>query len=150
MPLKQTIQEDLTKAIKEKNELVTSTLRMILTAITNTEIEKRKKDEGLDDKEIVQVLNREVKKRRDAIAEYTRAERQDLAQKEQAEIDIIKKYLPEEISEKELNSIILNVIKNTNAQTMADFAPVMKEVMSKVQGRADGAYVAQLIKKKLK
>lgn len=142
MFLTERIDSDLKTAMKEKNELALNTLRMLKTAIKNKEIDKKVKT--LSDTEVVEVLQKQVKQRRDSIVEFEKANRTDLVNKEKNEISIIEKYLPKNLTEAELKTIIQQAIQSSGAKNKADVGRVMKEVMPKVAGRADGKAVNQI------
>ncbi len=147
--LKQTIRDDLKESLKQKDELKTMVLKMIVSSINNKEIELKKKEEGLSDEEIRKVIKSEAKKRTDAIEAYTKANRQDLSEKEEKELTIIKKYLPEELSNEEIEKIVKETIKETGAKSMQDFGKIMKEAMMKTKGQADGNRVSKIVKELL-
>ena len=149
--LKEGIKEDLKKAVKEKNEITSSTLRLFLAALFNKEKEKKYKtgEEELTEEEILEVAAIEAKKRREAIREYEKGERQELADKEALELQVLAKYLPEQLSEQELKDIVQEAIKETGAQNMKDMGKVMSHAMPKVKGRADGSQVSQILKELL-
>jgi uncharacterized protein YqeY len=136
------IDSDLKIAMKEKNELTLSTLRMVKAAIKNKEIDKKIK--ALPDPEVVEVLQKQVKQRKDSITEFEKANRTDLANKEKNEVTIIEKYLPKGLGEAELKAIIQKAIQASGAKTKADLGRVMKEVMPQVAGRADGKAINQI------
>ena len=138
------IQKDLVIALKNKKEVEISTLRLLLSEIHNYQIEKQTE---LDDEEIVVVLRKEVKKRREAIDAYQKGGRQELADKENQELDVLSKYLPQEIPLEELEKITKEVIEELGASTPSDFGRVMGVVMSKVKGRIDGTKVSEVVKK---
>ena len=146
--MKESLQNDLTAAIREKNSVVTATLRMILAAITNEEVAGKVARE-LSDQDIIQVLTREAKKRKEAAAAYDDAKRPELADKERAELDVISAYLPEALSDEEINKIIADAVATVAAQGAtgpAAMGQVMKLVQPQVAGRADGGIVAGLVK----
>lgn len=162
MLLKKQIQNDFIAALKNKDELIISVLRMLQSAIKNKELEKRtklsktekdvvklEKLSELTDQEIIEVVGSEIKKRKDAIEQYKLAKRDELVKKELGEIEILKKYLPEQLSETELNNIIDEEIKNLKVASIKDFSRVISRVMPMVKGRADGSLVSKLIKEKL-
>lgn len=146
--MKAALQNDLTAAIREQNSLVTGTLRMVLAAITNEEVSGKVARE-LSDHDIVTVLNREAKKRKEAATAYDEAKRKDLADKERAELEVISKYLPAALSDEEIAKIISTAVATVVAQGTsgpAAMGQVMKLVQPQVAGRADGAVVAGLVK----
>lgn len=134
------------KALKEKNELRLSTLRLALAAIANKEIELCKKAEGLSEEETIRVLKSEEKKRRDAAMEFRRAGREEVAQKEEQEASIIKEYLPAEMPDEELKLLVQEAIKETRASDIQSMGAVMKAAMPKIAGRAAGDRVSTVVK----
>ena len=145
MGLKEKLQADLTDAIRSRNEVVSGTVRMLLAAITNEEV-AGKAAKVLTDAEIITVLSREAKKRREAVEAYTQAKRDDLAGKEKAEAAVIANYLPEQLSEDELKKLIADAIAETDAKGPAGMGLVMKVLQPKIAGKADGGVVSGLVK----
>jgi len=145
MGLKEKLQADLTDAIRARDEVKSGTVRMLLTAITNEEV-AGKSAKVLTDAEIITVLARESKKRREAVDAYTEAKREDLANKEKAEGVIIAQYLPEQLSETEIKKMIADAIAETNAAGPAGMGLVMKVLQPKIAGKADGGLVSNLVK----
>lgn len=146
--LKEQLQADLTAAIRAQDSVVSGTLRMALAAITTEEV-AGKVAKTLSDAETVTVLTREGKKRREAIEAYVAANRQDLADKEAAELAVLEKYLPEQLSESELQSLIAAAVaeaKAAGAEGMKAMGAVMKVLQPKINGRADGSAVAAAVK----
>jgi len=125
------------------------TLSTLRAAIKNAEIENKAPVGSLDDDGVQQVIEREAKKRRDAIEEYTKVGRTDLAEREKVELDILAQYLPEPFSEEELTAIVQSVISETGASGPSAMGAVMKAVLAKVAGRADGKVVSNLVRKAL-
>ena len=148
MGLKEKLQADLTDAIRARDEVKSGTVRMLLTAITNEEV-AGKSAKVLTDAEIITVLSRESKKRREAVDAYTEAKREDLANKEKAEGVIIAQYLPEQLSEAEIKKMIADAIAETNAAGPAGMGLVMKVLQPKIAGKADGGLVSALVKASL-
>lgn len=149
--LKATLHAHLTTAIKARDELTSSTLRMVLTAITNEEV-AGKEAKVLSDDDVLTVLTREAKKRRESAQAYTEAGRGELADRENAELAVIAGYLPEELSEEELAAIISAAVEQvvqSGATGGAAIGAVMKIVQPQVKGRADGSQVAALVKQAL-
>ena len=142
MTLTERIDSDLKTAMKERNELTLSTIRMLKAAIKNKEIDKKVK--ALPEPEVLEVLQKQVKQRRDSITEFEKAKRTDLVNKEKAEITILEKYLPKGLTEAELKAIIEKAIQTAGAKSKADVGRVMKEVMPQVAGRADGKAINQI------
>ncbi len=147
MVLKEKIEEDLKNAQKEKNELAVSVLRMLRAAILNAEIASMRKEFSDDD--VIKVINSEVKKHKDSIAEYERGGRADLADKEKKEMEILTKYLPAELSEEELRKIVEEKIRELGASGPGDFGKVMGAVMKAVGGRAGGDRVSGMVREVL-
>ena len=145
MGLKEKLQADLTDAIRSRNEVVSGTVRMLLAAITNEEV-AGKAAKVLTDAEIITVLAREAKKRREAVEAYTQAKRDDLASKEKAEAAVIANYLPEQLSEDEIKKLIADAIAETGAKGPAGMGLVMKVLQPKIAGKADGGVVSGLVK----
>ena len=145
MGLKEKLQADLTDAIRSRNEVVSGTVRMLLAAITNEEV-AGKSAKVLTDAEIITVLSREAKKRREAVEAYTQAKRDDLASKEKAEAAVIANYLPEQLSEDEIKKLIQAAIAETDAKGPSGMGLVMKVLQPKIAGKADGGVVSGLVK----
>lgn len=146
--LKDQIQNDLTDAIKAKDSLRSGTLRMVLAAITNEEV-SGKEAKVLNDQDLITVLNREAKKRKEASTAYVEAKRQDLADKENAELEVIQAYLPEALSDEDLAKIISEAVQQVKASGQSGpsaMGAVMKIVTPQVTGRADGGQVAASVK----
>jgi hypothetical protein len=159
--LKEQIKSDTTQAQKSGNELIVGTLRMVLAAILAKEKEKRykiskqkpdateeilQKESEFTDEEVVEALTSEIKKRKDAIALYEQGKRPELAEKERQEIEIIKKYMPEQLSGEELKKLIEESISKTGAKEMKDMGKVMADLSPKIKGRADSGEVSKTIK----
>jgi len=140
------IDADYKAAFKEKNELVVSSLRNLKSEVKNVEIAKQKQ---LTDEEVFQVVAKKVKQHKDSIESFTAGARADLAEHEQQQMAVLQKYLPAQMDESELLSVIKATIAETNA-TAADFGKTMKEVMNRVKGKADGGMVSKLLKQELK
>ena len=145
MGLKEKLQADLTEAIRGRDEVKSGTIRMLLSAITNEEV-AGKTAKVLTDAEIITVLSRETKKRREAVEAFTAAKRDDLANKEKAEGVIIAQYLPEQLSGAEIKKMITDAITETNAAGPAGMGLVMKVLQPKIAGKADGGVVSGLVK----
>jgi uncharacterized protein YqeY len=126
------------------------TLSTLRAAIKNAEIEHKIPVGSLDDDAVQQVIEREAKKRRDAIEEYTKVNRADLADREKVELEILAAYLPEPMSEAEVTAIVQSIIKETGASGMSAMGAVMKEALAKTAGRADGKVVSGIVREALK
>jgi hypothetical protein len=149
MGLKEKLQSDLTDAIRSKDAVKSGTIRMLLAAITNEEV-AGKSAKVLTDAEVITVLSREAKKRREAVEAYTNAKRDDLADKEKEEAAVIALYLPEQLSEADIKKLIADAITETNAAGPAGMGLVMKVLQPKIAGKADGGVVSSLVKDALK
>jgi len=147
---KEKINDDIKQAMKNKQADKLSLLRMLLSAINNEAISKKKKEQGLSEDEELQVLKRELKKRKDSIQQYVNGGRPELAEKEKLELEILQIYLPKEMSEQEVKKIVAEVIAEIGQVAPSQFSLVMKNVMAKVKGKADGAMVSKAVKEVLK
>ncbi|MGH3411587.1 MAG: GatB/YqeY domain-containing protein [Marmoricola sp.] len=148
--LKDRLRADLTAAMKARDRLRASTLRMVLAAITNEEVAGKQASE-LSDDDVVGVLTREAKKRREAAAAYDEGGRPDSAEKERAEAEMIAGYLPEQLGAEEISSLVSEAIATTGAadQGMKAMGRVMGALQPRVRGRADGAAVAAEVRRQL-
>jgi len=149
MGIKERIQQDMKAALRVGDKERLSALRMVMAAIKNKEIELKKADPGLTDEEVWGVLLSEIKKRRDAAEQYARGGRDDLARKEEEEIAVLQQYLPEQMDEGELRALAREVITAVGAGGVKDMGKVMKELMPKVAGRAEGKVVSRVVKEEL-
>lgn len=147
MSLKDKIMDDIKTAMKEKNTAKLETLRFLHSAIKNKEIEVR--PNAVTDADVIQVIIKSVKQRKESVDQYQKANRPELADKELAEIKILETYMPQQMTEDEIKSVVLSAIKTLNASSMKDMGAVMKEVTAKTQGRADGKLVSQIVKSSL-
>ena len=145
MSLKEKLQSDLTESMRNRDEIRSSTLRMILTAIKNEEV-SGKEARDLSDAELITVLSRESKKRREAAEAFDQAGAKDRADTERAEGVIIAEYLPKQLSEAEVKDLIASAIIETGANSPAQMGLVMKSLQPKIAGKADGALVSSLVK----
>lgn len=146
MSLANRLNEDMKLAMKNKDKFRLSVIRMLRSSIQNSEIELRR---SLEDDEVLEVLNREIKQRRDSLQEFEKANRPDLAEPLKAELEIIQVYLPEQLSEEELDQIVKQTVQEVGASSKADMGKVMGALMPKIKGRADGKFVNQLVQKHL-
>src|ERR1041385_1327068 len=147
MPLVDQIQKDITSAMKARDEARLSTLRMVKTALKNREIDKMA---PLDEKEAQQVLSTLIKQRKDSVEQFTKGGRQEMADKEAAEITVIESYLPKAASEADIAAGVKAVIAEMGAPTMKDIGTVMKNAMARFNAagmRVDGKLVSDLVKK---
>ena len=145
MALKEKLQNDLTASMRARDEVRSGTIRMILTAIKNEEVAGKEARE-LSDAEVITVLSREAKKRREAAEAYEQAGAADRAANEKAEGVIIAEYLPAQLSESEIKDLIAAAIAETGAAGPQQMGLVMKSIQPKIAGRADGGLVSSLVK----
>ena len=139
------IKNDLNQALKDKDEVKVSVLRMLVSEIHNKQI-SNKSDEISDD-EIIKVIRQQVKKTKESIEAYKQGKRDDLVKKESQELDILNKYLPQEMSQDELEKVIKEIIDGVKPQGPQDFGKVMSEAMKRLSGRVDGSKVSEVVKK---
>jgi len=158
--LREKILQNLNAVLKEKKELETSVLRMLSAAILNKEKEKRYRifketsssssaAARLTDEEIIEVISAEAKKRRESIEGFQKGNRQELADKEKKELEILEKYLPEQLSREELKKLVREAIAKVGAKEMRDMGKIMQELMPKIKGKADGSSVSKAVKELL-
>jgi len=138
---------DLRASIKNKDAIRTSTLRMITASIQNLCIEKKTKE--LEDGEILKIITKQIKQRQDSIESFKKGERGDLVDKETKELEILKSYLPEQLSEKDVETTVKKIISQTGASSKSDFGKVMQLCMQDLKGRADGKTVNAIVQKLL-
>ena len=146
MTLQEKIDENLVQAMKEKDELKTSVLRMLKSAIKNKEIEKKS---TLEESDIIQVIQSQIKSRQDSIEMYKKGDRPELAEKEQKEVAILKEHLPEQMPEEELRKKVKAAIQKTGAQEIKDMGKVMGILMAELKGKADGSTISRITKEEL-
>jgi hypothetical protein len=146
VPVLELINTDLVEAQKKRDEVVVSTLRMLLAAVKNAQIAKSGE---LTDEEVLEQIAKSVKQHRESIDAYEKGGRGDLVEKEKAELSVLEKFLPEQMSEEEIGKIVDDVISSTGAKGAGDLGRMMGQVMAKVKGQADGNVVSQVVKSKL-
>lgn len=146
MSLLEQLDQDMKTALKNKEKTRLSVIRLLKAALKNEEIKLKR---TLTEEEIVTVLSREMKQRKESLEEFTKAGRDDLIQQLKEEMEILQAYLPEQLSEDELKRLISQTIAETGASSMADMGKVMGAIMPKVRGRADGALVNRLVREML-
>jgi uncharacterized protein YqeY len=146
MPLKARIQQDMKDAMRAAEKARLATIRLILAAIKQKEVDERKE---LDDVEVVLVLEKMVKQRRESISQFEKAGRTDLVEQETGEIAVIQPYLPEQLSESELTALVTEALTRSGAASIKDMVKVMALLKPRVQGRADMGTVSALIKARL-
>ena len=143
MSLEERIENEFKAALKQKDKIKVSTLRMLKADIINIKLDQNKKT--LKDEEIVKIIQRQVKQHKDSIEQFEKGKRQDLVEKEKKELDILLSYMPEQMSEEELKKIINDTIKELKATSKNEMGKVIKSVMERVKGRADGKKVSQIV-----
>ena len=141
--LKARLSRDLTEALKTRDRLKTSVLRLLNALIKNREVEKRGE---LDDQEVIQAIVTSCKLRKEAIEQYVKADRGDLAAKEEAELKLLLAYLPQPLSQEELRQKVNEAIATANAASPSDIGKVMTLLMPQISGRADGKVASQMVK----
>ena len=140
------IQNDMKTALKNGEKVKANTLRLLISKLKNKAIEVRS---SLDDKQILQVIQKTAKQHKESIRMYKDGNREDLVEQEQVELDIVERYLPSMMSEEEVNIVVESIIQETGATTMADFGKVMPQVMKKGAGKIDGSIAQLILKSKL-
>jgi uncharacterized protein YqeY len=146
MSLEERLMDEMKQAMKTNDKLRLSTIRMIRTAVKNKEIEQRKK---LDDDSVMRVIQGMVRRGEESVEQFKLGGRTDLVEKETKEIEILKSYLPKALSQEEILKLIDQTIEETQASSLKDLGKVMKSVMPKLGGRAEGALINQLVKERL-
>ncbi|NCO74234.1 MAG: GatB/YqeY domain-containing protein [Cyanobacteria bacterium] len=150
MSLKEQINEDIKLAMKAKDKIRLETVRSIKKFLLEKEIELRGKGkDNLTPEDEIEILVQQAKQRRDSIEQYIQGGRQDLADKEKTELDIIETYLPAQVSDSELEEIITNIITKLGANTAKDLGKVMGVAMKELKGKTDGKKIQELVKSKL-
>lgn len=146
MSLKAKLQEDLKSSMKNKDTVRKSVVTLIRASIKQHEVDNRVE---LDDDAIIDIISKQLKQRRDALDEFKKADREDLVSETEAEIEVLKEYLPQQLSEEELNQIVKDTISEVEATSMKDMGKIMSAIKPKIKGRADGKLVNELVKKNL-
>ncbi len=146
MPIKERLMEDMKDAMKKGEQIKLSAIRMVRAGIKNKEIELGKE---LSDEDVIAVINSAIKQRKDSYAQFLNAKRTDLADKEKKEIEILSVYLPEQLGEEDIKKIVREVISETGASAAKDMGKVMKALMPKLKGKADGSLINKIVKEML-
>lgn len=146
MSLTERLNNDMKQAMKDKDKVRLSVIRMVRTAMKNLEIDAKRE---LSDEDIITIMNRELKQRRDSLQAFEAGGRQDLVEETNSEIQVLMSYLPEQLSEDEVRAIVKEVIAATGATGKSDMGKVMSALMPKVKGRADGKLVNQVVSQEL-
>ena len=146
MSLKEKLQEDLKSSMKNKDTVKKSVITLIRAAVKQYEVDNRVE---LGDEEIIDIISKQLKQRSDALEEFAKANREDLVNETEAEIKVIKEYLPQQLSEEELNEIVKETISEVGANSMKDMGKIMSAIKPKTKGRADGKLINKLVKANL-
>ena len=146
MSLKEKLQEDLKSSMKNKDTVKKSVVTLIRASIKQYEVDNRVE---LSDDEIIDLIAKQLKQRRDSLVEFQKANRDDLVSETESEIEVLKEYLPQQLSEEELNEIVIATISEVGATSMKDMGKIMSAIKPKVKGRADGKLINELVKKNL-
>ncbi len=146
MSIKEQLNNDVKDAMRAKDKNLLTTLRLITAAIKQIEVDERI---DVDEERMLVILDKMTKQRKESIAQYAKANRDDLVAQEQFELTVLAKYMPEPLSAAEIEQLVSDAIANTGAEKMADMGKVMGQLKSKLQGRADMTQVSALIKAKL-
>ena len=155
MSLRENLEAEFKTALKAKNELKLSVVRMVKAALMNAEISSGGSPEAklagggkgsFDDAQIIEIIRKEAKKRNDSIAAYSLGGRNDLAEKEKQELAILQNYLPQAMAEDEVKTLVQKTISDLGASSAADFGKAMKEAVARAKGRADGKIISQIVK----
>jgi len=147
MTLKEQLQQDLMSAMKSKDEAALSAIRLLKTAIMKFETAGEQKT--ATDEDVVQLVGKEIKQRKDAIEQFEKGGRSELAEKEKAELKVLEKYLPPQMGEDEIKAIIKEAMAQTGASSKADIGKLMGAIMPKLKGKADGGLVNKLVQEML-
>ena len=147
--LKQQLKDQLKESMLAKDELRTSVIRFVLSGITYYEINKGGAGYEATDEDVMAVISKEIKQRKDSIEQFEKANRQDLADKEKAELAVLETYLPEQMNEEEVKKYVDEAVATTGATTPQDMGKVMGALMPKTKGKADGSLVSKLVKEAL-
>ncbi len=149
MGLREKLQEDLKSAMKSGDKIRLEVVRMLQTMLRRKEIERKAEGKDLMEEDEIQVIKSEIKKRKEAIELFEKGGRNDLAEKERKELEILNEYLPEQMSEEEIKNFVEKVIQEIGASGPKDLGKVMGAVMKELRGKADGALVQKIVKEKL-
>ncbi|CCQ97387.1 conserved hypothetical protein [[Clostridium] ultunense Esp] len=147
MSLKEKLMEDLKASMKNKDTVRKNTITMVRAAIKQTEVDHRVE---LEDEQIIEIISKQLKEKKNAIEDFKKGDRQDLVDLTEKEMDILLEYLPRQLTEEEIKKIVATTIDEVDAKSMKDIGMVMKSVMPKVKGRADGNTVNKIVREILK
>jgi len=143
MSIAEQINQDLITAMKAKDQTTLTTLRLVKAAVSNFLIERKK--DAIQDSELIDILHKQAKQRRESCESYEKAKRKDLFDKEKEELEILQKYLPKQLSDDEIETFVKKAIESSQAKSKADIGKVMKELMPSVKGKADGKRVNEIV-----
>jgi len=143
MALKEKLIEDLKSSMKNKDTIRKNTITMIRAAIKQKEVDERIQ---LDDDGIIEIISKQLKEKKNVIEDFKRGQRQDLVEQTEKEMEILLEYLPKQLSEEDIRRIVMETVKEVNASSMKDIGLVMKSVMPKLKGKADGSTVNKIVK----
>ena len=146
MSLKEKLQEDLKSSMKNKDTIRKSVITLVRAAIKQIEVDQRVE---LDDVAVMDIISKQLKQRNDSLAEFEKAGREDLIEETKSEIQVLKEYLPQQLSEEELEKIVIETIAEVGATSMKDMGKIMAIIKPKTAGRADGRKLNELVKKNL-
>lgn len=144
MSLKEKLMEDLKNSMKNKDTLRKNTVTMVRASIKQREVDERIE---LTDEDIIDIISKQVKEKRDVIVDFAKGGRDDLVKQTEQELDILLEYLPEQLTEEEIEAIVKETINEVGAKSMKDIGIIMKNVMPKVKGKADGGMVNKCVRK---
>ena len=147
--LKQKLRDELKQSMLAQDAPRTSVLRLLLSAINYCEIQKGGAGYEATDEDVLQVIAKEAKQRKDSIEQFTNAKRLDLVDKEKKELEMLQTYLPAQMGEEEIKKLVIEVIKETNAKGMQDIGKVIGALMPKIKGKADGNLVSKIVRESL-
>lgn len=148
MDIYEKIESQMKDALRNKDDVTLSVMRMLMAAVKNTEIAKKVKK--LDEADVIQVIQKTVREHKESIEQFEKGNRPDLVEKEKKELAILQKYVPPQMSEEDILNIVKGVVQETGVTSKADMGKVMKAVMEKVKGKADGKTVNRLLMSVLK
>ena len=146
MPLQERIHDELKTSMKVQDELKLRVLRLLLTALKKKEKEVRR---PLEEREVLQTVSQQIKQRKESIAQYRKGNREDLAENEENELTILEAFMPQQLTENELEHLVSQVIDEVDARSPKDIGKVMKVIMPRVAGRADGKVINQMVRSRL-
>ncbi len=147
MNLKEQIENDLKSSMKSGDNTVRGVLRMLFSDLKNVEINERKE---ISDEKIIEIIKKNIKSRKDSVEQYTKGNRKDLASQEEKELEILEKYMPEQMGEDEIRKIVVDIVSKSEAVSASDFGRIMGAVMKEIGGNVDGNLVGGIVREELK